>query len=207
MQKIKTRTRLASKPAKRATYPLDRARSREVVWDDVNDLMSAARPFWPCSFVYLIGESDKGAVKIGLAKDPIQRLRAMQTGNPRRLCVEGVLLGDAVLEHLLHLVWEPFAIQSATTKRGIADQAPGTEWFKAEVRELILAVFKRAAGLQAEYIGKGDNVSLVVLERIVRDTCRDAGIGPKARDYPRTPARGGGYVIPRPKSAWVLSRA
>jgi hypothetical protein len=83
------------------TSPLDKAAGHEVAWRRVSDVFDAARQIRNCKFVYFIGEDDDGPVKIGVAKDPISRLRAMQTGNPRRLRVEHVLVGDMDVEKLL----------------------------------------------------------------------------------------------------------
>jgi hypothetical protein len=82
--------------------PLDKAKGYEVVWQQVSPVFESARGVGGISFVYFIGESDDGSLKIGTSKDPISRLRGMQTGNPRRLRIEHVLVGSSHLEKLLH---------------------------------------------------------------------------------------------------------
>ena len=58
-----------------STSPIDKAKAYEVVWQEVAPMFEAVRGSKDWSFVYLIGEEDEGAVKIGLAKDPIKRLQ------------------------------------------------------------------------------------------------------------------------------------
>lgn len=63
--------------------PLDKANGYELDWDRTPRIFEVARGINNVSFVYFIGERDNGPLKIGKAVDPINRLRAMQTGNPR----------------------------------------------------------------------------------------------------------------------------
>lgn len=53
-------------------------------------------------FVYFIKCSDAGAVKIGIAKDPLHRVAVLQAGNPYLLSLNEVLVGDRDLEHYFH---------------------------------------------------------------------------------------------------------
>lgn len=69
---------------RRPQSPIDKAKGYEIIWPQVSQLFEAVRHFDNPSFVYLIGEAD-GPLKIGVSKDPIARLRGMQTGNPQRL--------------------------------------------------------------------------------------------------------------------------
>lgn len=126
--------------------PLDKAKAYEVVWGQVAPIFEAARPYGNNSFVYLVGEPD-GPVKIGISKDPIARLRTMQTGNPRRLRIEYVLIGDMPTEKLLHEFWEPHAISSLAS-RSLPGSAPGTEWFKADARAELLPIIETAVRYQ-----------------------------------------------------------
>ncbi len=176
--------------------PLDKAHGREVVWPQVSELFAAARTIVG-KFVYLIGEEDDGPVKIGLAADPIKRLRAMQTGNSRRLRVEYVLLGDMPTEKLLHEMWEPFAIDSAR-RRG-PDSPPGTEWFRAEIREQLFPIVATAATKQTELLlNTTGDLCLNTLEAIVRDAHDVHGFAPKQRHEVRLLGASAGYVTPRP---------
>jgi hypothetical protein len=144
------------------TTPLDQAKAYEVVWDQVAPIFEASRRIQNPSFVYLIGE-EEGPVKIGVATNPVKRLRTMQTGNPRRLRIEWVLVGDGDLEKMLHKVWQSFGIWS--TKNEQAQQrwpdlpyTPGTEWFQPEVREKLVPVIQTAIRLQVEHLkdARGD---------------------------------------------------
>lgn len=152
-------------PKTLASSPLDKATAAEVVWDQVSDLFNLARGIGDVCFVYVIAEADDGPVKIGVAKDPISRLRAMQTGNPRRLRLEYVLLGDKTLERRLHEYWEPWAIRSSRNSKK-ADTAPGTEWFKPEVREKLFPIMETAADTQWDFVFSVDGeITLDHLDR------------------------------------------
>lgn len=123
--------------------PLDKAKPDEVVWGQVNDLFNAARDVRlrgdkPLRFVYVMSEDDEGPVKIGVARNPIDRLRNMRTGNPRRLRLEYVLLGDETVESLLHELWEPFNLSG--------------EWFRGECRPALFPILHDAAAQQVVYL-------------------------------------------------------
>lgn len=178
--------------------PIDKAKGYEVVWQQVSDLFGAARSIQAVSFVYLIGEEDDGPVKIGVAKDPIARLRTMQTGNPRRLRIEQALVGHGTLEKLLHELWEPFAIKSAGAQRRV-DGAPGTEWFRADVRPELLPIIATAASEQATYLRQATGtIEPQETEQIVRDAHVAHGFVAQGRDHVRLVAQGAGYVVSRP---------
>lgn len=178
--------------------PLDKAKAYEVVWQQVAPLFEAARPFLDGCFVYVIGEADDGALKIGMSKDPVGRLRTMQTGNPRRLRIEYVLVGHLELEKLLHELWEPFAIFSAS-QEGKTNVNPGTEWFKAEARETLVPILEDAMKRQVDLLGATTegNIYASDLERVVRDAHWENGFEPKGRDETWLLAQGAGYVIRR----------
>src|SRR2546423_1912720 len=121
----------SGKPSPRGWMsPIDKAHPREVIWANVSEIFETSRGIKGCCFVYAIGEDGDGPVKIGKAKDPIKRLRTMQTGNPRRLRIEAAIVGDRHIEKLLQEIWEAHAIRSIRqeTKK---DAPPGTEWFEA----------------------------------------------------------------------------
>jgi hypothetical protein len=175
--------------------PIDKAKGYEIAWPQVSPLFEAARGITAISFVYFIGEADQGPLKIGVSKDPIARLRTMQTGNPRRLRIEQLLAGDTQIEKLLHELWEPHAIYSARTA-GRPDAAPGTEWFKPEARPELLPIIATAAERQIEYLAAAtDIVASSDLERIVRDAHAEHDFDAQGRDEVRLLATGAGHVL------------
>lgn len=178
--------------------PLDKAKAYEVVWNQVAGLFEAARPFSNACFVYLIGEPDDGPLKIGMSKDPIGRLRTMQTGNPRRLRIEYALIGDMPIEKLLHEFWEPFAVFSARTQ-GKPGAPPGTEWFKPEARQTLLPIIADAAQRQIDLmLTTPDDIASVELERAVRDAHAESGFVAQGRDEVRLLGQAVGYAVQRP---------
>jgi hypothetical protein len=154
---VEARTgKVFSKPSRsRSRYPLDKAKGYEIVWPAVAPVLEAGSQYPDAVYVYLIGEEDEGCVKIGLAKDPIARLREMQTGNPRRLRVDHVVLGCRELEQLLHEYWEDFAIFSTAT-RGRVGAAPRTEWFRADIRATLYPIIADAAARQVKRLAGGN---------------------------------------------------
>lgn len=180
--------------------PIDKAAGYEVVWPEVAPLFNSARRLVNASFVYFTGEcEDQGPLKIGVAKDPIARLRFMQTGNPRRLRVERILVGLRDTEQLLHELWEPFAIPSARNRVRV-DSKPGTEWFRPEIRESLFPIVEAAASKQIVLLTSAiDDVDSGELETVIRNAHWAAGFIAKVRDQPRILARGAGYM-PRPES-------
>jgi hypothetical protein len=175
--------------------PIDKAKAHEVVWRRVAPLFEAARYWGGVSFVYFIGEPDDGLIKIGYSKDPIGRLRSMQTGNPRRLRMERVLVGAMATEKMLQQFWEPHAIVSATNK-GVRGIAPGTEWFKPEVREKLLPIIDDATRRQIDLLGQ-DECGFDDMERAVREAHDDHGFMPHYVEPSRRLAEGAGYVVSR----------
>lgn len=176
--------------------PLDRASAREVDWAHVS-LFNAARGVANAKFVYAIGEEELGPVKIGVAKDPIRRLRGMQTGNPRRLRVERVVLGDVHTEQLLHELWETYAIFTPGA-RGKPESRPGTEWFKPEIRNKLFPILATAGELQAKCIVEADEVlTFQETERCIRKAHGLHDFIAKPRDEVRLLGVGAGYVIRR----------
>lgn len=139
------------KRPKRVVFPLDKAKGYEAVWPQVAEMFIETKRFDGAMYVYVVAEENDGPVKIGKAKDPIDRLRGMQTGNPRRLRIEYVLLGDLPIEKLLHQLWEPYAITSLA-KRGKVDAAPGTEWFRPEIRAHLFPIIATAVEKQLDYL-------------------------------------------------------
>lgn len=177
--------------------PLDKAKGYEVIWQQVSGVFEAARDFGNANFVYVIGEQDDGPVKIGVSKDPIARLRGMQTGNPRRLRIEHVLIGDMATEKIVHEYWEPFAIHSAGRRANNPDALPGTEWFKPEVRAQLLPIVADAAERQVEYIKTAEEPGFADLELIARDAHAESGLVVHRRAPTIRLAQGAGYTVSR----------
>jgi hypothetical protein len=75
-------------------------------------------------YVYVIG-AETGPVKIGVAAEPVLRIRELQTGNPRELQVLAQCRGGEETEATLHSLFERERLQG--------------EWFKrsSRVRTLI----------------------------------------------------------------------
>lgn len=185
--------------ARARTYksPLDKAYAHELDWPKVSGIFTVARGITDPSFVYLTGEQDGGPVKIGVAKDPVSRIRGMQTGNSRRLRVERVLIGDRDIEHLLHQIWRHRAIVSPT-KVSNPDAGPGTEWFEPEIRDELFPIIDTAAGAQVDHIVTLDgDIEFGDLERIVREAHGAHGMVPSRPDEVRLLGKHGGYVTPR----------
>jgi len=173
--------------------PLDKAAAVEVCWPQVAELFDAARRLDKPEFVYFIGEGgDAGPVKIGLSREPIGRLRQMQTGNSRPLRIEYVLVGERVLEKLLHEAWERFAIASPR-RQGKVQAAPGTEWFEPEIRGGLFPVAELAASRQAGLLTAGD-VELVALGQAVVDAHAEKGFSVVGREEVRRLRQGSGYT-------------
>jgi hypothetical protein len=179
--------------------PIDKAKGYEVIWQNVAPLFNAARILGNAEYVYFIGEPDDGALKIGHSKDPIGRLRSMQTGNPRRLRIEHVLVGAPALEKLLHEIWRDHAIVS-TRQVGKVDAPPGTEWFDPAVRAELEPILRTAAQKQADLL-KGmtsdAGVGFDDLERLVREAHAAHGFVMKRLDVPLLLGQHIGYARPR----------
>jgi len=180
--------------------PLDKAKAHELAdWERVAKMFTAARSIANPSFVYVIGEEDSGPIKIGTAKCPVTRLRAMQTGNSRRLRIEYVLMGDRSTEKLLHELWEPFAILSEGSKRRVAapgGKAPGTEWFRPEVCEQLFPILDTAVEKQLAQFG-GD-IYLTSLGQAIRDAHIEHDHVAQGRDHVWNLAPVAGYSVARP---------
>jgi hypothetical protein len=100
------------------------------------------------SFVYFIQSGEHGPVKIGwTGRDPHDRLRKLQTGNPEELLLRHVIPADLATEKQLHTRFKPARIR--------------LEWFGGEYLPVILAF---ASGLADEmmraYDGTGQPPAL-----------------------------------------------
>lgn len=190
------------RPPKRAVphsrhSPLDRAKTSEVVWDQVAPVFEAMRRVQDASFVYVAGEGDDGPVKVGVAKDPVKRIRGMQTGNPRRLRLEYVLIGHAHEEALLHEIWEAFAVL-ADGDLHVPGTRPRTEWFRPEVRSHLMPIMATVAEQQVAWLSEqSGDVHPDELEHIIIRAHAHHGFTLKPRDEVRRLAVGAGYVVTR----------
>lgn len=190
---------IGARKSRKVTSPVDKAKGNEIVWEQVSGLFAAARSIQNPSFVYLIGEAD-GPLKIGVSKDPIARLRGMQTGNPRRLRIEYAVVGHQPLEKLLHEFWEHYAI-CTTAKRRNPDAAPGTEWFRAEIRTELSPIIETAVEAQTEalWATTDKTVSGDDMEQIVRNAHIAHGFIATGRDQVQFLAPAAGYTrVARP---------
>jgi hypothetical protein len=86
----------------------------------------------PACFVYFIQHGDYGPVKIGVAADPEQRRRELQTGNPEQLAIRATVPGGRTLEVDLHRRFKDWHIQG--------------EWFGGGERSAVILAY--AAGLK-----------------------------------------------------------
>lgn len=165
---------------------LDQAAGHEAAWENVKPLFDATRGFSKPSFVYFVGEEGEGPIKIGVAKNPIERLRQMQIGNPRSLCVEQIVWGDRVAEKLFHEYWDHLRIRSKRNK-GNPVRPAGTEWFEAEIRTKLFPVVAEIAEAQVcqlEEPGGLESLGLIQdahklhgFKRPLRETIRVLGAG------------------------------
>lgn len=181
------------KPRRTFQSPIDKAKPWEVVWQQVAPVFDVAREVEGVEFVYVISEGEDGPLKIGKAKDPIGRLRTMQTGNSRRLKLEFVVMGDRTCERLLQEMFEPFAIRSVA-KRNRERTNPGTEWFRPEIRPSLALILPEAARLQFEYLDEIRDHHFERLAEIVYESARAAGIDIHERDQTLLMAHGAGTI-------------
>lgn len=118
-------------------------------------------------WIYFIQEEGGDAIKVGFANDVDERLKQLQTGNPRRLILLVAMPGDSAMEAVLHRCWERYRIRG--------------EWFVdcKEIREAIQhekdfapkrAAFERF-GREAYPNGQPDGY----LSRMVEQMKRTAG--------------------------------
>lgn len=99
-------------------------------------------------FVYVIQGDPETHVKVGMARDPIARMRGLQTGNPQRLRLLYVLPGALALERALHA---RFGV------RWLSSKIKESEWFRwSQETQLGLKLIETAAAdLVESYDGSG----------------------------------------------------
>lgn len=96
-------------------------------------------------FVYLLTEwehatgNPTGYAKVGRAIDPLRRLRALRTANPRHLQLAGLILGGARIETMLHKRWAHFAYHPSSR-----------EWFRGDCVKLLPVAFAEIDRRQRE---------------------------------------------------------
>ena len=169
--------------------PLDKAKGTEIDWDRVPMTFQLGEDILGVSYVYCVGEGADGPVKIGTAKDPIARLRQMQTGNSRPLKIEHLILGDSEVERLLHEIWRD-------------DRLTG-EWFRPEVRERLYPVMSTARLRQISYVNRvasdipdsDDTVRVEQLCECVKVAHTENDVVMRIAYRPRLLAAGGGYIV------------
>jgi len=95
-----------------------RARSRRIRYRNTVNVARAGKLENP--HVYVIVATGTNLAKIGIAADPKQRLRELQTGCPHPLRIALIIPhGGRQLEHLLHRVCAPCRVHPQ----------PRSEWF------------------------------------------------------------------------------
>lgn len=144
-----------ARSSQQASDLLSNAYAGEINWQPAAEMFAAAKRTGCVSFVYFIQEQQEdeeevGPLKIGTALNPIKRLRALQTGNPRRLWIERLLIGDRKLERFLHESFQAYAITDGRNRSSVynAVYQMETEWFKADTTDWLLGVAERMAALQ-----------------------------------------------------------
>lgn len=87
-------------------------------------------PHKPEGYVYFIQLDNAGPIKIGRAKNPIKRLKGLQTAAHKQLRLLAVIPGNSTTEKELH--------------REFRDLRIGGEWFRAE--SILLAKIRELLG-------------------------------------------------------------
>lgn len=190
---VRTKPRLQQKRKPLPGDLLKNAHPDEIDWYQVAPVLKKQTP-GACSFVYFIGEEDDGPVKIGTALDPIQRLRGLQIGNPRRLRIEALIYGDFRFESTLHEYWRTFAIGGKVRKGMDGDYARETEWFAPEARERIIEAAIFISNRQTMLLPEA---SADDMYKVIGEVMTDFGYEIVRGDELRFLAKGSGYVTRR----------
>jgi len=150
--------------------PLDTAKPHQLIWDQVAPILESCRQLENPTYVYFIGEEDNGFLKIGHAKNPFTRLADMQVGNPRRLRIERLLVGDKATERLIHDLWFEFRLFANDKNKKIKGR-PRTEWFRPEIRKELFPILDIARDGQLAILAnpQHEDIYLSDLEDVVRD--------------------------------------
>jgi hypothetical protein len=108
-------------------------------------------------FVYFIRElRTDGAMKIGKAYNPGQRLKELQCGNSRELILETVILASENTERQLHDRWRDFAWV-------------GGEWFDGGYIAAISAYASETAEAQIESHQAGERNLVALTDHLIED--------------------------------------
>lgn len=104
-------------------------RTPRVVWESGTHRFRRARPT-PAEtsntgFVYIVQAPGIG-VKIGFSTNPVARLPGIQTGCPVKVHIVGLILGDRLLEKMLH--------------QRLANYRLSGEWFDEAVLPLLMRI-------------------------------------------------------------------
>lgn len=81
-------------------------RGHDIRWMLFDDRRDRAR-----DFVYFIQSGANGPIKIGLARDPAERLDNLQVGNPETLSLVATLEGSFAVESFLHALFRRHLIR------------------------------------------------------------------------------------------------
>jgi len=111
--------------------------------------------------IYFVQAEEGGPIKIGLAADPIKRLKSLQSSSPQRLMLLGVLTGTKTVERNLHQRFSAFRLHGEwftpasdllkfisgtarpATQRGLARQLRRTEGPASEIRKYFKPFFRK----------------------------------------------------------------
>lgn len=93
------------------------------------------RPAPAGPFVYFAQDCVVGAVKVGTARNPINRLVELQVGNPHLVQILGVVIGGRITEMRYQKMFDKYALRG--------------EWY--EGNEIVLGVAQQAIKCQKRY--------------------------------------------------------
>ena len=62
-------------------------------------------------YIYFVQAGEKGPVKVGLSKNPMSRVKQLQTSNPHTLKLLGIIPGDRETEEMIHDKFEDHRLE------------------------------------------------------------------------------------------------
>lgn len=108
--------------------------------------------------VYFIISEDKKHVKIGCSKDPLLRLKDLQTGNPYKLHILFTCYGDFQVEAGFHSVFSKYRVRGNTS-----------EWFKVKDKlKLGLMILRGTQNIDPKTIKSGKDLERAICHLQVR---------------------------------------